>query len=321
MNQSVTSFEPAIGVSSCLLGKPVRFDGGHKLDRYITEVLGKVFAFVPVCPEVETGMGVPRETIDLHGTRTSPRLIGNDSGRDRTQEMKRWSSQRLRRPDFEHLCGFILKSKSPTCGLKKVRLLDQMGRSSLRGQGLFATALLRQYPLLPVVEERELSDESVRENFVVRLFACHRMQVALDHRPTVRKLTSFHHREICLLDAHHKDGRRRLDRLLARASSSKPTELRQEYAIEFMRILKLKSTQAKRISVLKGICRTLMKHDPVSGMSKSIGLIDDYRRGRCDLHRPWSMLRGCAETYGVRELLAQSWLFPDEREVNLRCRT
>ena len=161
----------AVGVSSCLLGKRVRFDGGHKHDRYITDVLGKVFTFVPVCPEVETGMGVPRETIDLHGTVETPYLIGNETGADRTTMMNRYAVRRVKQRDLACICGFILKSKSPTCGLEKVRLYGSSGRVSYRATGLFAMALRSRYPSLPLIEERQLHDADTRDNFIARVFA------------------------------------------------------------------------------------------------------------------------------------------------------
>lgn len=321
MNRSSATSELAIGVSSCLLGKPVRFDGSHKLDRYITDVLGKLFTLAPVCPEVEAGMGVPRETIDLHGAASSPRLIGNESGVDRTLTMNRWSSQRVRRHDLKQVCGFILKSKSPTCGLKKVRLVDRRGRSSFRGQGLFAMALRRYAPLLPIVEERELHDKSGRENFIVRLFAYHRMQAALGYRPTLRKLTTFHRRETCLLDAHSRAKRRSMDQLLAQPSTTGPSTVRDNYVSRFMGALAYRSTVAKNLKVMSDVRRMLSRHVASTDLKNCSQLIKAYRRGECQLLRPLLELGRCAETCGVDELLEQSWLFPDEREVCLQFKT
>lgn len=318
MSQSSATSEIAIGVSSCLLGKPVRFDGSHRLDRYITGVLGKVFAFVPICPEVETGMGVPRETIDLHGAPLSPRLIGNESGLDRTLAMNRWSSQRVRRQDVKQVCGFILKSKSPTCGLAKVRLVDRRGRSSFRGQGLFAMALRQHHPLMPVIEERELQDGSVRENFIVRLFAYKRMQIALSHRPTVQRLTAFHFRERYLLDAHSRCKRRSMDQLLAHPSATRPSTLRDNYSSLFMGALAYRSTVAKNLKVMSDVYRLLNMQAASVDLENCSLLVEAYRRGECQLLKPLLELRRCAEKLEIDQLREQSWLFPNEREILLR---
>ena len=310
--------ELAIGVSSCLLGKPVRFDGSHKRNRFITEVLGKVFTFVPICPEVETGMGVPRETIDLHGAPESPRLIGNESGVDRTTSINRWSSTRVRQQDIKQVCGFILKSKSPTCGLKSARIIGPTGRSTKRGQGLFASALYRHYPSMPIIEERDLYDPDERDNFIVRLFAYHRVKIALSHRPTVRKLAMFHRGEICLLNAHSRDWRRLLDQLLSQPSMTKPTTVRDEYVREFMGALALRSTVAKNLKVMGDVYRVLNKHAASTDLENCSLLIEAYRKGECQLLKPLHELRRCAEKHGIDELREQSWLFPDRREIFLR---
>jgi uncharacterized protein YbbK (DUF523 family)/uncharacterized protein YbgA (DUF1722 family) len=318
MNRSSATSELGLGVSSCLLGKPVRFDGSHKLDRYITEGLGKVFTIVPVCPEVEIGMAVPRETIDLHGAPMSPRLIGNESGIDRTLEVNSWSSQRVRQQDVKQACGFILKSRSPTCGLKGVRIVGPTGRSTKRGQGLFAMALRRRYPLLPVVEEQELRDQSGRESFIVRLFAYRRLQAALSYQPTARKLVSFHRRETCLLDAHNRDKRSSMDQLLSQPQAIRPSTLRDKYVRQFMGALANRSTVAKNLKVMSAVYRILNKHAASTDLENCSLSMEAYRREECQLLKPLHALRQCSEICGIDELCEQSWLFPDERELFLR---
>lgn len=227
-----------VGVSSCLLGKRVRFDGGHKHDRCITEVLGKVFTFVPVCPEVETGMGVLRETIDLHGTVDAPRLVGNESGVDRTSRMSRYVARRVKQRDLARACGFILKSKSPTCGLQKVRLYGSSGRVSCRATGLFAMALLRQHPSLPLIEEQPLHDADTRDNFITRVFAYHRLRQLWRGRISFARLGEFHERERYLLMTHSSKRCRILDELLLTADKRCPAIARDQYATMFMQALK-----------------------------------------------------------------------------------
>jgi len=228
----------AVGVSSCLLGNRVRFDGGHKHDRYLTEVLGKVFTFVPVCPEIETGMGVPRETIDLHGTVDTPRLVGNETGVDHTSKMNRYVARRVQQRDLANICGFILKSKSPTCGLQKVRLYGSSGRVSYRARGLFAMALSRRYPSLPMIEERPLHDVDTRDNFITRVFAYARLHQLWRGRISFARLVEFHERERYLLMSHSSKRCQILDKLLLTADKRRPAIARDQYATMFMQALK-----------------------------------------------------------------------------------
>ncbi|MCK4461929.1 MAG: DUF1722 domain-containing protein [candidate division Zixibacteria bacterium] len=227
-----------LGVSSCLLGKRVRFDGGHKHDRYLTEVLGKVFTFVSVCPEVETGMGVPRETIDLHGTVDTPRLVGNETGVDRTSKMNRYAARRVQQRDLARTCGFILKSKSPTCGLEKVRLYGSSGRVSYRATGLFAMALMRRYPSLPLTEAQQLHDVDTRDNFITRVFAYGQLRQLWRGRISFARLVEFHERERYLLMTHNSKRCQTLDELLLTADKRRPAIARDQYATMFMQALK-----------------------------------------------------------------------------------
>lgn len=161
-----------IGVSACLLGQNVRYDGGHKLDRYITETLGRFFRFLPVCPEVECGMTIPREAMRLEGDPAGQRLITISSRMDKTEQILSFSHRRVRELESEDLCGFIFKSNSPSCGLRSARICADGEMSAECGSGLFAAAVSRHFPLLPLEEEGRLNDPRIRENFIERAFAC-----------------------------------------------------------------------------------------------------------------------------------------------------
>jgi uncharacterized protein YbbK (DUF523 family) len=163
-----------IGISSCLLGEEVRWDGGHKRDHFITDTLGEYFEWVPVCPELEVGMGVPRETVRLTGTPESPRTVGVKSGRDWTAPMRDYSRERVRGLEKMDLSGYILKSDSPSCGMERVRVYPEKGTAIRKGVGIFARALMEHFPLLPVEEEGRLCDPGLRENFIERVFAYRR---------------------------------------------------------------------------------------------------------------------------------------------------
>ena len=160
-----------LGVSACLLGENVRYDGDHRLDRFIRDTLGEYVNFVPVCPEVECGMPVPRETIQLERDPESPRLITIGSRKDMTRQMLDWAATRVRGLESEGLCGYIFKSNSPSCGIKGVKVHNEKGVSVKKGVGLFARAFMKHFPLLPTEDEDRLNDPGLRENFIKRIFA------------------------------------------------------------------------------------------------------------------------------------------------------
>ena len=158
-----------IGVSACLLGEKVRYDGQHKLDSYITETLSQCFHLIAVCPELELGLGVPRETMQLEGNPDSPRLMTKKNRIDLTERMLIWSQERVQGLMFENLRGFIFKSNSPSCGIEDVAVLVENRSSAERGSGLFAQAFMKQFPELPVIDEEQLQDPALRAGFIARV--------------------------------------------------------------------------------------------------------------------------------------------------------
>jgi uncharacterized protein YbbK (DUF523 family) len=157
---------PRVGISACLLGQQVRFDGGHKRELFLTDLFGKFVDWVAICPEVEIGMGVPRETVRLVGTLSHPRMIAEKSGKDWTDEMNRFAAKRVGDIAEKHLSGYVLKKNSPSCGMERVKVYKFKSMAELHGRGLFAAALMNQWPLLPVEEEGRLNDLKLRENFI-----------------------------------------------------------------------------------------------------------------------------------------------------------
>jgi uncharacterized protein YbbK (DUF523 family) len=169
-----------VGISACLLGREVRWDGGHKRDRLITDTLGRLFDWVPVCPEVEMGLGVPRPILRLEGDPAEPRLVFVENRRDITRAMRAWARARLDALAGEDLCGYILKNDSPSCGMERVRVHRPQGGPPLAGgTGLFARALAGRFPNLPLEEEGRLQDRRLREAFIERVFAYHRRRDVL----------------------------------------------------------------------------------------------------------------------------------------------
>jgi len=171
--KDATHLPVRLGVSSCLLGEEVRFDGGHKRDSFLLETLGSMVEWVSVCPEVEVGLGTPREAIQLirdRGNLNGVRLVTRQTGVDLTRRMREYARRRVRELTNERLSGYILKKDSPTCGMEQVRVWHRNGSNEQNGRGIFAAELLRQFPTMPVEEEGRLRDPRIRENFIDRVF-------------------------------------------------------------------------------------------------------------------------------------------------------
>lgn len=165
-----------LGISACLLGQEVRFDGGHKRDRFLTDELGKYVDWVPVCPEVEVGMGTPREPLQLVRVRGTTRMTTINTGIDYTDRMKEWARARVELLAREDLDGYVLKSKSPSCGVWNVKVACLDGSIAIDGRGLFASVLLVRFPSLPVEEEGRLDDPAARADFMERVLAYKRLK-------------------------------------------------------------------------------------------------------------------------------------------------
>ena len=163
-----------LGISSCLLGANVRYDGGNTMDRFLKDTLGAYVEYVPVCPEMECGLGVPRESMYLEGEPESPQLFTSISKRDRTDLLADWSHKRVVELEAENLCGFIFKSNSPSCGLKQVQVFNEKGMAVKTGTGLFARIFTEHFPLLPVDDERRLHVPILREKYIEVIFALKR---------------------------------------------------------------------------------------------------------------------------------------------------
>ena len=206
-----------IGVSACLLGEAFRHDGGHKRDRFIVDDLGPWVRFVPLCPEVAIGLGTPREPIHLVRDGDDTRLVGVRSGRDHTNAMGAWARDMADKLAGMGLSGFVLKSKSPSCGLYRIKVHGGKGPPRRDGRGLFAAALCEAFPDLPAEEEGRLNDPALREAFVERLFAHHRLQGFFAADWSLGDLVAFHAREKLLLMAHSPQAYKDLGRMVGEA--------------------------------------------------------------------------------------------------------
>jgi uncharacterized protein YbgA (DUF1722 family)/uncharacterized protein YbbK (DUF523 family) len=307
-----------VGVSSCLLGEEVRFDSGHRKDDYIAQILGRYFTFIMICPEVEVGMGVPREAVHLEGDANKPRMVAPKSGIDWTRKMTRYSERRVAQIEKYNLSGYILKKDSPSCGMERVKVYGARGGAERTGRGLFARALTDHFPLLPVEEEGRLHDEFLRENFIVRVFAYHRLQNLFNGRYGRRDLIAFHTREKFLLMAHSPAHYMKLGRLVAAAKMYSPSKLRDEYRNVYMEALTRKATAKKNVNVLLHILGYLKKHLTAADKRDILDVIDDYHKGLIPLVVPITLLKHYLHKHRVKYVENQVYLNPSPKELMLR---
>ena len=309
-----------IGVSSCLLGEQVRHDGGHRRDPFLADVLAPYVEWVPVCPEMELGLGVPRETIQLMRWEHEIQLVTSQSRKDLTEPMRAWASRKVKELSKERLSGFVLKSKSPSCGLKGVAVHDLVNRPARNGQGIFAQALTEQLRNLPVEEESGLDHPNRRENFIARALAYRRLRSLFDRRWGVRDATCFHHDHKLLLMAHSTRGCRGLDRLVACIRELTRKDFRESYEALFMRTMGVQTTKARHANVLRRTLGQLRRHLDQGSRSRLVELIDEYRRGLTPLAFPLAAIHEYAERYAVEPLKGQVYLKPHRLEMLLRHR-
>lgn len=309
-----------VGVSTCLLGEKVRWDAGHKHDRYLTGILGQYFEFVAVCPEAEVGMGIPREPVSLHGDPEAPLMIGNKSREDWTERMNRWSRRKLKELVPMGLSGYILKRASPSCGMERVPVKRPGGGPpSKTGVGLFAAELMRRLPLLPVEEEGRLNDPGLRENFIVRVFAYHRAQQLLGSGRFRRgDVVAFQAREKYLLMAHSPQHYKQLGQLVAQVKDYTPAEFRDRYLALYMEALSTRATVPKNVNVLQHLLGYLRDRIGDAERTDILRVIEVYRQGLVPLIVPITLLNHHLKVHQVEYLLDQVYLQPAPEELALR---
>ncbi len=308
-----------IGISSCLLGQKVRYDGGHKRDWFLTDLFGRYVEWVPVCPELELGLGVPREPIHLvAAAEQGVRLVGVKSGTDHTAGMEKYAKRRLNALAALDLCGYVFKKDSPSCGVWRVKVRNAAGMPGRNGRGLFAAALIERFPNLPVEEEGRLSDARLRENFVERVFAYARLKTLLSARWTVGKLVAFHATHKLLLLAHSPDAYRALGRLVAAAAGRDRQQVREEYASGFMAALEVPATRGRHVNVLQHMAGYLHHGLDAPSRGELHQAIADYRAGLVPLIVPITLLRHHVRRLKIAYLEQQRYLDPHPKELMLR---
>ncbi|MFQ5595119.1 MAG: YbgA family protein [Anaerolineae bacterium] len=308
-----------LGVSACLLGEQVRFDGGHKRDLFLLKTLGRFVEWVPVCPEVEMGLGTPRETLRLAGSLDVPRLVAPKSGTDHTAAMQIWARERLEQLAILNLHGYVLKKNSPSCGLFRVKVYGKNDMPQRKGRGLFARALVDHLPLLPVEEEGRLHDMRLRENFIERVFVYQRWLEVLHDDPTSAGLVRFHTAHKLTLMAHSPEGLRRLGQLAAQAGSLAWDKLTTQYGELLMETLQHLSTTGKNANVLYHLMGYFKDHLAAGEKKELTETITDYRRGLVPLIVPLTLLKHYVRRHPVPDWVHQQvYLNPYPKELMLR---
>jgi uncharacterized protein YbgA (DUF1722 family)/uncharacterized protein YbbK (DUF523 family) len=310
--------EIRVGISTCLLGEPVRYDGGHKLDRFLTGTLGRFVTYVPVCPEVESGMPIPREAMRLIGDPDHPRLVTIKSGRDMTRQMEEWGRHRLRTLESEKLCGYIFKSRSPSSGMARIKVYDERGIPAPVGVGIWARMFMEHFPRIPVEEEGRLNDPVLRENFIQRIFVLKRWREMLEQGVTPAHLVAFHTRHKLLLLAHSPEIYREMGRLVAAAGNLPREEYEGSYYRLLDKALRLKSTPSKNRNVLQHIMGYFKAQLTPDEKQELLEIIERYARGLYPLIVPVTLINHFVRKYQQRYLQEQVYLNPHPLELQLR---
>lgn len=307
-----------IGVSACLLGHTVRWNAGHKRDRYITDTLGLYMEYVPVCPEVECGLGVPRETMRLVGDHDNPRLVTSKTDIDHTDRMIRWAREKVTDLGKENLCGFIFRKNSPSSGRFNVPVKTFKGMPQKKGVGVFARIFSEYFPLVPVEEDGRLNDAKLRETFIEQIFTLKRWREILSQKTGLGKLVDFHTRHKLLIMSHSPKHLRTMGKLVAEGKALPLEKLFTEYENQLMEALRLKTTLKKNINVLQHVMGYFKQHLSKDEKQELLEIINLYRREYVPLIVPITLLNHFVRKYQQPYLQQQYYLNPHPIALKLR---
>jgi len=310
--------KPRIGISACLLGESVRYDGAHKRDPFLIGTLGQYVQWVPVCPEVECGLPIPRESMHLEGDPLSPRLVTTRTHVDHTGRMQTWARKRLGELEKEDLCGFIFKTNSPSSGMRAVRVYDEKGAPRKVGVGIFARAFMDRFPLLPVEDEGRLHDPEIRENFIERVFALRRYRGFLTPDGSAGGLVEFHTRHKLQLMAHSERHLRQMGRLVARPGGLSRGQELARYEVLLLEALRLRATVKKNANVLLHMLAFFKARLSGDEKQELLEVIEQFRAGLIPLVVPVTLFRHYVRKYDEPYLARQTYLNPHPTELNLR---
>jgi uncharacterized protein YbgA (DUF1722 family)/uncharacterized protein YbbK (DUF523 family) len=309
---------PKIAISACLMGAEVRFNGGHKESRLCSRTLTEYFEFVPVCPEVAIGMGIPREPIRLVGNPESPEAVGTVNREiNVTQPLAEYGQQMA--AELDDICGYIFMQQSPSCGLERVKVYHANGAPvNGGGRGIYAQAFCARHPDLPVEEAGRLNDPVLRENFITRVFAYSAWQQLLEQGLSRRALTEFHSRYKYLLMAHNPVQYKTLGSLLGNMGQTDPAELGPRYFSELMAALKKCATRRTHSNVLQHISGYLKQAISAEDKQEVLHVIGQYRHGIVPLVVPLTLLKHHFRQHPDPYIAQQVYLQPHPENLSLR---
>ncbi|MCG6973821.1 MAG: DUF523 and DUF1722 domain-containing protein [Desulfobacterales bacterium] len=307
-----------IGISACLLGEPVRWNGGHARDRYLTDILGQYVEYVPVCPEVECGMGVPRETLRLVGDPDHPNLVTSKTNVDHTRRMTEWARKKVEELEKESLCGFVFKKNSPSSGLYKVPVKNFKGMPQKKGQGIFARIFTEHFPLVPVEEDGRLHDAKLRETFIEQIFALMRWRETSSKKKRLGSLIDFHTRHKLLIMSHSPTYLKMMGKLVAESKTLSAEDVFAQYEALLIAALRLKSTLKRNINVLQHIMGYFKKRLSPDEKQELLEIIEQYRQEFVPLIVPVTLLNHYVRKYKQPYLAQQFYLNPHPISLKLR---
>jgi uncharacterized protein YbgA (DUF1722 family)/uncharacterized protein YbbK (DUF523 family) len=307
-----------LGISACLMGEQVRWNGGHARDRYLTDILGKYVEYVPVCPEVECGMGVPRETLRLVGDPDNPNLVTSKTNIDHTRRMTEWARERVKTLEKENLCGFVFKKNSPSSGLFRVAVKTSKGMPQKKGQGIFARVFTEHFPLVPVEEEGRLHDSKLRETFIEQIFTLMRWRKTLSGKKSMGSLVDFHTRHKLLIMSHSPSHSQMMGKLVAEGKALPVKDLFTQYETLLIAALRLKTTLKKNINVLQHIMGYFKKQLSPDEKQEVLEIIQQYRQEYVPLIVPVTLLNHYVRKYKQPYLAQQVYLNPHPVALKLR---
>ncbi len=318
VEESVMEKKIKVGISSCLLGVKVRYDGGHKRSQYVNEVLSEYFDWVPSCPEVAIGLPTPRDSIQLKKIDGKTRLYNPKSDTDLTEKMEEYSEKRVSELKDQEIYGYILKAKSPSCGMERVKIYKGHAIApDTKGVGVFAKALLNMYPNLPVEEEGRLMDPHLRENWISRVFAYYSFRTIMYPEPRLGKLVGFHSQYKFKILSHCQASYRELGRIVANGKSKPIEEVLREYEDLFMEALSKRASRKNHQNTMEHILGFFKKDLPKDARTQLRTSIQDYKDGYTSLVVPITLLKHYSQLLEVDYLEKQIYLSPHPKKLSL----
>lgn len=307
-----------VGISACLLGEKVRYDGGHKLDGFLRDTLGQFVEWVPVCPEVECGLTVPREAMRLVGEINNPRLVTQKTKIDYTQKMSAWAKNRVKELAKNDMCGFVFKTRSPSSGMQNVKVYNDKGFAVNKGVGIFAQIFMDAFPFMPVEDEGRLHDPLLRENFIERIFVFKRWQDLIADNQTIKGLIDFHSDHKLLIMSHSTKTLSALGKIVADSKKYPKEKLFFEYMQTMLSGLKLQASGKKHTNVLQHILGYFKKDLDPDEKKEALAIIEDYHKGYVPLIVPIVLMQHYIRKYDKAYLKRQYYLHPHPVELVLR---